>query len=68
MLVIGHNPTIALLAGILDDGQGELEGVGSVVVDFPTSAVAIFSYDGQWRDLAAGSARLVGYYVGRGPT
>ena len=33
---------------------------------FPTSAVAVFSYDGAWADLDEGSARLEAFHVGRG--
>ena len=40
--------------------------VGELLAGFPTSATAVFAYDGAWADLAEGSARLVGYHVGRG--
>jgi phosphohistidine phosphatase len=33
---------------------------------FPTSAVAVFEYDGAWADLDLTSARLVAFHVGRG--
>jgi phosphohistidine phosphatase len=33
---------------------------------YPTSAVAVFEYDGPWSDLTEAGARLVAYYVGRG--
>ncbi len=35
--------------------------------DFPTCAVAVFSYDdGAWADLDEGTARLDAFHVGRG--
>jgi phosphohistidine phosphatase len=66
LVVIGHNPTMAYLAQLLGDGEGDAELEAELLSDFPTSATAVFSYDGAWADLAEGSARLVGYHVGRG--
>jgi phosphohistidine phosphatase len=37
-----------------------------MVRGFPTSAVAVFEYDGVWADLDITSARLVAFHVGRG--
>ena len=64
--MIGHNPTMAYLAQLLDDGEATPELEGELLAGFPTSAVAVFEYDGAWADLGEGSARLVGYHVGRG--
>jgi phosphohistidine phosphatase len=65
LLVIGHNPTMAVLTQLLDDGEGEPDAAAEMLGDFATSAVAVFEHDGSWADLDAGSARLVGYHVGR---
>jgi phosphohistidine phosphatase len=66
LVVIGHNPTMATLAQLLGDGEGEPDLESALLAGFPTSAIAVFAYDGAWADLAEGSARLVGYHVGRG--
>jgi phosphohistidine phosphatase len=66
LVVIGHNPTMASLAQLLGDGEGDPELENELLSGFPTSATAVFSYDGSWADLAEGVARLVGYHVGRG--
>ena len=66
VVVVGHNPTMALLATLLDDGEGDEEASNSVTLGFPTSALAVFSYDGDWADLDEASARVVAYHVGRG--
>lgn len=66
LVVIGHNPTMAYLAQILGDGEGDPALESELLVGFPTSATAVFAYDGAWADLGEGSARLVGYHVGRG--
>lgn len=66
LLVIGHNPTAAYLAELLDDGNGDVEaGTSLVTGGFPTCAVAVFSFAGEWADLAPTSASLRRYYVGR---
>ena len=66
LVVIGHNPTMASVAQLLGDGEGDPELESELLAGFPTSAIAVFEYDGAWADLAEGSARLVGYHVGRG--
>jgi phosphohistidine phosphatase len=66
LLVVGHNPTMAVLAQLLDGGDGDDEPATDMASGYPTSAVAVFEYDGSWADLAEGSARLVGFHVGRG--
>ena len=66
LVVIGHNPTMAYLAQLLGDGEGDPAIEGELLAGFPTSATAVFAYDGAWADLSEGAARLVGYHVGRG--
>lgn len=65
LLVIGHNPTIAVLAQLLDDGDGDPELAEEMLGGYPTGAVAVFEHSGSWADLAEGTARLVGFHVGR---
>ncbi|HEU5036305.1 MAG TPA: histidine phosphatase family protein [Nocardioides sp.] len=66
LVVVGHNPTMAYLAQMLGDGEGDPQLETELLAGFPTSATAVFDYDGTWADLGVGSARLVGYHVGRG--
>ncbi len=65
LLVIGHNPTIAVLAQVLDDGSGDAAVAAEMVGAFPTTSLAVFSYDGAWADLGEGTARLDAFHVGR---
>ena len=61
-VVVGHNPTMAYLAQVLDvAGSPQLATTG-----FPTAAVAVFEYDGPWTGLAEGTARLVELHVEHG--
>ncbi|HEX5090259.1 MAG TPA: histidine phosphatase family protein [Nocardioides sp.] len=66
LVVVGHNPTMASLATLLDDGEGDDEAGNEVAVGFPASALAVFSYDGDWADLDEASASVVAFHVGRG--
>ena len=66
LVVVGHNPTMAHLAQLLDDGEGDPEASNAMASGFPTSAVAVFEYDGAWAELDLTSARLVAFHVGRG--
>jgi phosphohistidine phosphatase len=65
LVVIGHNPTMAYLAQLLDDGTGDEDAGREMAVGFPTGALARFEVPGTWRQLDLASARLVGYHVGR---
>ncbi len=64
--MIGHNPTMASLVQLLDDGEGDLEAVNAMVTGFPTSAVAVLACHGQWHELGPGAATVTGFHVGRG--
>jgi phosphohistidine phosphatase len=66
LVVVGHNPTMAYVAQMLDDGDGDAEAAAAMNEGFPTSAVAVFSVDGAWADLEMGGARLTAFHVGRG--
>jgi phosphohistidine phosphatase len=66
LVVIGHNPTIAYLAQLLDDGSGDEEAGRDMAVGFPTGALAVFEISGPWSGPDLASARLVAFHVGRG--
>jgi len=66
VVVVGHNPTMAYLANLLDDGEGD-EGASTELASrgFPTCSLAVFEYDGEWADLDVTAARLQAFHVGR---
>ena len=61
LVVIGHNPTMAYLAQVLDNGEDDLSN--EMAIGFPTSAVAVFEFDGRWAGLEEGECRLVGFHT-----
>jgi len=66
VVLIGHNPTVAHLAQLLDDGEGDPAAASELALGYPTSATTVFEVPGGWADLAPGAARLVAHHVGRG--
>jgi phosphohistidine phosphatase len=66
LLIVGHNPTMGSLAQLLHDGTGDQAALTEMSVDFPTSALALFEYDGAWPDLGWTTCALAGFHVGRG--
>jgi phosphohistidine phosphatase len=64
LLVIGHNPTMAYLAQLLDDGEGGVDAVSAMSGGFPPCSVAVFDVPGSWDSLEVGNARLVAFHVG----
>ncbi|MEP7054493.1 MAG: histidine phosphatase family protein [Actinomycetota bacterium] len=66
VLVVGHNPSIEVLAVGLDDGTGDRGAAKEMAKKFPTSGIAAFSTDGAWSTLALGGASLVTFAIPRG--
>jgi phosphohistidine phosphatase len=65
LVVVGHNPTMAYLAQLLDDGSGDDDAGREMATGFPTGALAVFSVSGPWAGLDLASARLLAFHVGR---
>ena len=65
LVVVGHNPTMASVAELVDDGEGDDDATTSMITrGFPTSALAVFAVDGTWSDLGPGTARVEAFHVG----
>jgi phosphohistidine phosphatase len=62
LVVVGHNPTMAYLAQLLDDGTGDEQAGRRMATGFPTCALAVFAVRGRWADLDLASARLVAFH------
>ena len=57
VLVIGHNPTIAETAELLQSEHDRVQ------LSFPTAAYAAFSVEAAWADLTPGTATLLDSYA-----
>ena len=66
LVFVGHNPTVAYLAQMLDDGEGDPAATAEMAVGYPTGAAAVLAHAGEWADLEMGAARVLAFHVGRG--
>jgi phosphohistidine phosphatase len=67
LMVVGHNPTLQDLACTLavEDDSPDREQLGRKL---PTGAIVSMSFDGDWTDLTAGTARLDSLFMPRRPS
>ena len=63
VILIGHNPTTAFVAHMLDDGEGDTEAISGLLRGFPPSAVVVFDVEVPWGELAADSGRVTAFYT-----
>jgi len=61
--VVGHNPSIAELAGVLDDGDGDPAARKKLEAGFPTGCVAVFELTTPFDELEPGTATLRAFAV-----
>ena len=66
VIFVGHNPTAASLAHLLDDGEPEEDAFRAMSEGYPTTAMAVLEVPVPWSELDAGSSRLVAFYPGHG--
>jgi phosphohistidine phosphatase len=66
VMVVGHNPTMAHLVHLLDDGGAEPTAFAEISAGFPTAAVAVLEVAGEWAELEVAVARIARFHVGRG--
>lgn len=64
VMYVGHNPTAASLAHLLDDGHPDPEAFRRMSSGFPTSALAVLDVHVPWSELDAATARLVDFHGG----
>lgn len=66
LLVIGHEPTMSALAlGLSGAGDTNSSAAERISVKFPTSAIAVLTVPGSWKQLELGLATLIGFEVPR---
>lgn len=63
VMVVGHNPTVAYLARLLDSGDGEPGPRRALAEGYPTSALTVFEVDVPWAELDPGSGRVVDFHA-----
>jgi phosphohistidine phosphatase len=63
LALVGHNPSVRELAGLLDDGDGDPAARRDLEAGFRAGGVAVLDLDVSWADLAPGAATLTRYEV-----
>jgi phosphohistidine phosphatase len=61
--VVGHNPSIGVLASVLDDGSGDPAAHRDVETGFPAGGVAVFVLPAPFAAVAPGTATLTDFRV-----
>jgi phosphohistidine phosphatase len=65
VVYVGHNPTAASLAHVLDDGEPDPAAFRAVSEGFPAAAMAVLEVPVPWAALDAGTAHLIDFHVGQ---
>jgi phosphohistidine phosphatase len=65
VVLVGHNPAVAQLARVLDDGAGSEPTRGGPVGGFPPASIALFDVGTPFSALGPGGATLVDLVVPR---
>ena len=58
LLLLGHNPALEELARQLAGDESDGSALAGLREKFPTAALARFKFDGKWKELGPGTARL----------
>lgn len=66
LVLVGHNPSFGQLAYDLDDGAGPADAREELRAGFPTSAIAVFEFEGEWADVARQALTLTACTAARG--
>ncbi|WP_460743643.1 SixA phosphatase family protein [Mariniluteicoccus endophyticus] len=66
LMVVGHCPAISDVVTHLARPEVSATQLASIAERFPTSAMAVIEFDGDWSAVADGSGRLAAYEVPRG--
>ncbi len=66
LLVVGHEPTMSMLAlGLADRESSDADAVEPIGMKYPTSSIAVLTTAQPWHRLEAHSASLIAFHVPR---
>jgi phosphohistidine phosphatase len=64
-MLIGHNPGMYSLATALS-GDGEGDALDTLETNFPTAALAVLAFEGDWKTIIPGTGYLQRFVLSRG--
>ena len=66
LLVVGHEPTMSMLAlGLAAEEGSDEAAVQRIAIKYPTSSIAVLRTSRRWQDVELNSAALVAFHVPR---
>jgi phosphohistidine phosphatase len=65
VIFVGHNPAVAQVVHLLDDGNAEPEAMRGILSGYPVSALTVLQVQAPWSDLGPGSARILDFHIGK---
>ncbi|HET7357513.1 MAG TPA: histidine phosphatase family protein [Nocardioidaceae bacterium] len=66
VMFVGHNPAVAQVVHLLDDGNADPDAMHGLLTGYPVAALTVLEVEGPWSGLAPGGARIVAFHVGKG--
>ena len=66
VVFVGHNPTAAYLAHLLDDGDPDPAAFREMSEGYPTAALCVLDVPVAWAELEAATAHIAAFHVGDG--
>ena len=63
VMIVGHNPTMAHLVHLLDDGDADAGAFTALSSGFPTAGVAVLEVGGEWTDLDVATCRISAFHA-----
>jgi phosphohistidine phosphatase len=63
VIFVGHNPTAAYLAHLLDDSEGDPAAMTGLLSGFPPGALAVLEIEVPWSELGSEVGRLVDFFA-----
>jgi phosphohistidine phosphatase len=66
VIFVGHNPAIAQVVHLLDDGTADPDAMRGILSGYPVAALTVLEIDRPWSQLGPGSGRIVAFHVGSG--
>jgi len=65
-IFVGHNPAIAQVVHLLDDGNADPEAMRGILSGYPVAALTVLEVGGTWSELGPAAGRIVSFHVGTG--
>jgi phosphohistidine phosphatase len=63
LMFVGHNPTVAHLCRLLDDGDGDPDAVSGLLRGFPAGAFVVFDVTLPWGELDVETCRVRAFHA-----